>query len=95
MKYILVDEDEGQINVFDNKEAMIDHFDNWGVGPGYHPESLPLDCFYYFEVEDDFKLTLEDIDHKSFIFGAIEDCERYKKSDDLIKDHRIFYKEDE
>ena len=97
MLYILVDEDDGLIRVFKSPEEMIDHFDNYIITfengkqtMGYRPESLELDCFYYFVVDESFTLNANDVDNECTIFGAME--KRFKKSDELIKDHPIFYK---
>lgn len=93
MKHILVDEDEGLINVFDSSDELLDHFDNWDPEGGYSEGSLPLDCFYYFEVEDDFSLGFEDIHQECTIFGAIF-AKGFDSKNELIKDHPIFYKEE-
>lgn len=98
MLYILVDEDDGLINVFKSSEEMIDHFNKFRMSykdgvetHGFEKGSLELDCFYYFVVDENFTLNANDIDQEAFIFGAIEK-KGLEKSDELIKDHPIFCK---
>ena len=98
MLYILVDEEDGLINVFKSPREMLDYFDNYSTSwkdevktSYFTKKSLPLDCFYYFEVEENFTLNANDIDQECTIFGAMEN--RFEKSDELIKNHPIFYNE--